>query len=243
MFTALSTNQEWFADKVPLFVAVGPVTKISHNSDVLFHWAADFYDTLANACAVLGIHELLGDNWFTSGVSELLCTNIPSFCELLTRLFISQNPELDDNTRFAVYMGHEPNGTSVKSILHYTQNMKEDRFQVWSDDYKDPFAGDKKRHTDLFELENITSVPVAMYTGTEDPLADLTDSRWTRDRIGDNIVHYEEIEAGHLTFMVGKDMTYFTEGVMNLLQQYHPLPTKQTTTPTMVADEDETNAW
>lgn len=24
--------------------------------------------------------------------------------------------------------------------------------------------------------------------------------------------------------MVGKDMTYFTEGVMGLLQEYHPLP-------------------
>lgn len=120
MFTALSTNQDYFADKVPLFVALGPVTKISHTSDTLFLWASHFYDTLANTCAVLGIHELLGDNWFTSGVASLFCTNIPAFCELLSELFISQNPELDDNTRFAVYMGHEPNGTSVKSILHYT---------------------------------------------------------------------------------------------------------------------------
>ena len=55
-----------------------------------------------------------------------------------------------------------------------------------------------------------------MFTGSEDPLADVTDSRWTRDQIGDNIVHYEEVEAGHLTFLVGKDMTYFNT-VMGLL--------------------------
>ena len=38
------------------------------------------------------------------------------------------------------------------------------------------------------------------------------------------LVHYEDIEAGHLTFMVGKDMTYWSEGVMGLLEKYHKLP-------------------
>ena len=36
MFTALSTNQEYFKDKVPLFVALGPVTKISHTTTEIF---------------------------------------------------------------------------------------------------------------------------------------------------------------------------------------------------------------
>ena len=223
MFSALSENGEYFADKVPIFVALGPVTKISHTQAGIFQFSADFYTLLADTCSVLGIHELLGANWFTSGISSLFCTNIPEFCELIAELFVSHNPSLDDNDRFAVYMGHEPNGTSVKSILHYAQNLKEDRFQVYADHYTDIIG--RKRQTDLIPLENITTVPVAMFTGTEDILADLTDSRWTRDRIGDNIVHYEEIEAGHLTFLVGKDMTYFSEGVMDLLAQYHPLPT------------------
>ena len=131
-------------------------------------------------------------------------------------LFVSHNPTLDDNDRFAVYMGHEPNGSSVKAILHYAQNIKEDRFQVWADDYANLIHGKKKRQTDLIPLENI-QIPVAMFTGTADILADLTDSQCTRDQIGDSIVHYEEVLAGHLTFMVGKDMTYFTETVMGLL--------------------------
>jgi len=75
----------------------------------------------------------------------------------------------------------------------------------------------------LIPLENISTVPVAMFAGIEDILADTTDAEWTRDQIGDNIVHYEEIHAGHLTFMVGKDMSYFNT-VMDLLQQYHPVP-------------------
>ena len=224
MFSGLAENQDYFKDKVPLFVALGPVTKISHTKAAIFQFASDFYTELADTCSLLGIHELLGANWFTSGISSLFCTHIPEFCELIGRLFIDNNPDLDDADRFAVYMGHEPNGASVKAILHYAQNLKEDRFQLYSDDYTDHIHRHDKRTTDLIPIENITEVPVAMFTGIEDILADLEDSRWTRDHIGDGIVHYEEVHAGHLTFMVGKNMTYFSDGVMNLLQQYHPLP-------------------
>jgi len=94
---------------------------------------------------------------------------------------VTHDPKLDDLDRFAVYMGHEPNGTSVKALLHYAQNLREDRFQIWSDDYTDIFHKKEKRTTDLIPLENITGVPVAMFTGTDDILADLTDARWTRD--------------------------------------------------------------
>ena len=119
MFSALSENQSYFKDKVPLFVALGPVSKISHTQAAVLKWTSMFYTELADTADLLGIHELLGANWFTSGISALFCTNIPTFCELISELFVTHNPDLDDSTRFAVYMGHEPNGTSVKAILHY----------------------------------------------------------------------------------------------------------------------------
>ena len=120
MFSALSEDSSVFEGKVPIFIALGPVTKISHTEAALFQWLSHFYDLFADTCEVLGIHEFLGQNWVTSGLSSLFCTNIPEFCLLLSELFITKNPDLDDADRFAVYMGHEPNGSSVESILHYT---------------------------------------------------------------------------------------------------------------------------
>ena len=76
----------------------------------------------------------------------------------------------------------------------------------------------------MIPIDTISQVPVAIFAGTDDVLADATDAQWIRDTIGSNVVHYEEIAAGHLTFLVGKDMSYFTNNVMSLLQQYHPLP-------------------
>lgn len=37
---------------------------------------------------------------------------------------------------------------------------------------------------------------------------------------GSNVIHYEELEAGHTTFMVGKDMSYLKK-VITLLKKYN----------------------
>ena len=47
-----------------------------------------------------------------------------------------------------------------------------------------------------------------MYAGNQDTIATLEEVRWTRDQLS-SIVHYEEIDADHFTFIHGKDMTYF----------------------------------
>jgi CHAD domain-containing protein len=63
-----------------------------------------------------------------------------------------------------------------------------------------------------------------MFVGTQDDLGDVTDAQWARDQLNSSVmVHYQEVDAGHSTFMIGKDMTYFDQ-VMDLVHQYNPLP-------------------
>lgn len=57
-----------------------------------------------------------------------------------------------------------------------------------------------------------------MFVGLEDILADPTDAKWTADTIGADVFHYQEINGGHLTFLIGKDMSYFTDDVMDILR-------------------------
>lgn len=64
-------------------------------------------------------------------------------------------------------MDHFPAGTPTQCILLYGQNIREDRFQVWADDYVTWFGIGQHRQTDLIPLENIAAgnVPVAMIVG------------------------------------------------------------------------------
>jgi len=102
--------------------------------------------------------------------------------------------------------------------------MKEDRFQVWAPDYNKIVPFTSHKHTDLIPIDTISKVPVAMFQGKADKLADPEDAEWARDTIGADVFHYQEIEGGHMTFFIAKDMTWFTQDVMSILRDYQPLP-------------------
>jgi hypothetical protein len=48
-------------------------------------------------------------------------------------------------------------------------------------------------------------------------------------QIGPAVISYQEIAGGHVTYIIGKDMSYFTENVMGLLAQYNPSPLNHVT--------------
>ena len=135
MFNALAENEDTFKDKLSLFVALGPVTKIDNTESELLQLLADFYSVIDDTSSLLGIHNLFASNWLTDTAMQLFCTHIDTLCKLVESFFVTNKTDLDDDERFEVYMGHEPNGASTKSLLLYAQNLREKRFQVWSDDY------------------------------------------------------------------------------------------------------------
>ena len=62
-----------------------------------------------------------------------------------------------------------------------------------------------------------------MFVGNEDDLGDTTDARWARDEInagGTALAFYTEIQGGHATFMVGKDMSYM-DNVLSIVSKHN----------------------
>ena len=126
-------------------------------------------------------------------------------------------------------MGHFPAGASVQSLLHYAQIIKYKKFQLFD-------WGSKKLNREHYHgsdeppqinLTEIATVPIAMFVGNQDDLGDPTDEEWARDQIKSsptsNLVHYEEFDAGHASFIIGKDMSYF-DRAMTLVNKYNPVP-------------------
>lgn len=190
MFYGLANYEEYYKEKISVFVALAPVTKLDNTNTTLFHLAGDMYDEIADAFDLFNIHSVLNRTWYTSDAASLFCNMLPPICKALEGLFVSSNTKYDDTDRFQVYMNHEPNGSSTRAILHYTQTLKEGRFQVWAPDYHTWFDIGAKRITDLIPIETISHVPIAMFVGNEDMLADQTDAEWARDTIGSPVVHY-----------------------------------------------------
>jgi len=121
MFVGLSELEEsFFADRLNLFVALGPVAKITHTTAAFVGIADTFYDVIADAADLFNIYNVLSLNWLTDAATDIFCVNVPEFCEFLMGFFTNSKTSLDDDDRFAVYFGHEPNGGTVRSLLHYS---------------------------------------------------------------------------------------------------------------------------
>ena len=43
---------------------------------------------------------------------------------------------------------------------------------------------------------------------------------WLIDELGDSVIYAEGMDAGHMSFIIGEDMTYFKETAMDLIKQY-----------------------
>lgn len=69
-------------------------------------------------------------------------------------------------------------------------------------------------------LGNIT-IPTGLFIGEYDNLATVEDNEWLVTQLSEDVlVHNHVYPLGHLSFALAKDMSYFTNDVMNLVNQY-----------------------
>lgn len=109
-------NTDW-KDKLNLFVALAPVTRMNHSSSELMTFFAKGANDIKEALYLIHVYHLL-DGWQTD-VMQAACKLFPPLCQIAEGFLITKNPLLDDPTRFNVYMGHFPAGASVQSLIHY----------------------------------------------------------------------------------------------------------------------------
>ena len=136
------------------------------------------------------------------------------------------NYDLDDQERTSMLMGHFPHGTSIRNINHVGQLIGTGQFRFFD-------FGAKKLNTErygqakppLIPLERVPAdVPIAMFAGSEDQVVPIEGNRELREifrtAAHDPVVEYQEVEADHMTFVLGKDMSYF-DRVVDLVDRYN----------------------
>lgn len=172
---------------------------------------------IAATCETLGMYELFPANYLSTGAMRIICGTIPGLCELGVYLVADEDMTLNEEARTQVYLGHFPSGTSLRTLNHYAQILAAKEFQKYDFGINVNKQKYGQAKPPIIPIENIKKVPIAMFVGTKDLLATVEDNRWAKTQIK-SVVHYGEYEVGHLGFMVSKDMTYFTNDVIKVLQ-------------------------
>ena len=142
-------------------------------------------------------------------------------------------------------VGHFPHGSSVRQTAHYGQIINAGQFQYY--DYhneEENFAKYGQPTPPKIEVETITDVPIAMFSGKYDRVVDVEDNREYAGIIP-AVIEHNELAADHVTFLIGKDMSWF-DRVEEMLDEYNPLevtlepknwaPKKEQKTPGSIPD-------
>ncbi len=229
MFYALTHNEEFFAQRVSVFIALGPVMQLTHCKSSLINFFADFRSLIVTTASTLGFYEFFPAGYLTNGAMRLICGTIPQLCNFGLYLLTDEDPSVNDPDRTPVYLGHFPSGTSLRALDHYGQILSSKKFQrmdYGSTKNKQVYGQSTAPEIDLTK---ISKVPIGLFVGNSDQLATVADNRWAKTQLK-TLKFYNEYSLGHLSFMIGKDMSYFLVDVMNLLKEYHPLKSAEEST-------------
>ena len=129
MFYALAYNEDVIDQYVSVFLAFGPVTRLTYCKSDLLVFVSDFAWLIEDICDLFGIYDILPSNYLDDAAAQLLCGYIPFFCEFSISLFCDEDTSLDDTTRLEDYTGgHFPSGTSLKCLVHYSQIINSKQF-------------------------------------------------------------------------------------------------------------------
>lgn len=103
---------------------------------------------------------------------------------------------------------------------HYAQVVKDKRFQYY--DY-----GSKKNQEiynqdtpPAIPVDNIANFSIGLFVGKTDELATVIDNEWLKDILEDNgsLGAYHLYDFGHISFFLGKDMSYFLDDVIPFIK-------------------------
>lgn len=100
MFVGLAEKEAYFKDRVSIFVALAPVTKLPNTEDQFWRNMSGNYNMIEDTLRMLGIHSILNDTWFNSGVTSLTCNLAPWFCLDLNAMMTSGDTIYDSKARF-----------------------------------------------------------------------------------------------------------------------------------------------
>ncbi|WKY09335.1 hypothetical protein Q1695_002024 [Nippostrongylus brasiliensis] len=177
MFSKLSSDQE-FANKIKMFFALAPVGSVRHIRGLLKKLVDDLSSEFTAWTKVFGMQQFLPNNWLTKSVTSGFCGNNAlqeELCKHVLFAMCGPDPKGLNKTRLPVYYSHTPAGTSSMNILHWIQMVK--RGSVAKFDYgeKENLVKYGQKQPPVYNFGDITGLPIYLYIGGNDWLADNED--------------------------------------------------------------------
>lgn len=216
MLLGASLNPLYFKNNVNLFVALAPVIELHHVEVPFLQKMAKLWRPMEIAVKKLGAFELLNSNWWEEEATLLLCKELFGICDDLLAYFADANPEVDNLDRFNVFLSNFPAGSGYQNLVYYAQRIEHEASKRYNYGERKNLAKYGSYEPPLVPIQDL-DIPVAVFSGSLDKLADPTDVATLVQQLGSNVVFNHEYPLGHLSFALAKDMSWFSGDAVNVM--------------------------
>nr|CAG4708304.1 unnamed protein product [Naegleria fowleri] len=196
-FVALSLFPE-LQKKIDLFIALAPVCSLKHQTSKLLSMVTRLNtDILFSTLEVIGIGEI--------GATQLSRTFLPKLTQSLFNEAWSILTDCNiDHDILPILSRYEPSPTSLQNLIHWGQLIKSETFQSFT------YPANSKKEVpkvEQYDLKKITDVPIAIFYGSQDYLANPKDVEgFLMDQLQYSLVYHKRIEGfKHNDFVWGRE--------------------------------------
>ncbi|XP_012872625.1 PREDICTED: lysosomal acid lipase/cholesteryl ester hydrolase-like [Dipodomys ordii] len=208
------------AKKIKMFYALAPVVSLVFSSSPIMKLRIlpeVFFED------VLGHKEFFPENPVTKWLSTHFCTHaiLKELCENLIFLVSGFDGMNLNMSRIDVYVAHSTAGTSVQDMLHWLQISKVNKFQAfdWGSSAKN-YLHYNQSYPPMYNVKNMT-VPIALWNGARDWLADATDVHILQTQIPNLVYHKEIPDYNHIDFIWGLNAAWRVyDEIIYLMKEY-----------------------
>jgi pimeloyl-ACP methyl ester carboxylesterase len=205
--TALLLN-----NNVNKFIALAPVVYLPNQLSGFLKTVSKF-TLLTDAANLFRAWEWLPGkcttNEFQTKFQTFVCEKAPGLCNIGLSLF-DRNPRWDDERNIPMFIKHMPSGTSLRTIIHFQQNMNQadpqnPRLTMFDFGTKENLLRYKRYSPEDYDFRLITT-PVRGFVCKEDTLGNHVDNSILERnllRLGKDYKAYNYDGCGHMTFMWG----------------------------------------
>ena len=218
LFAALSNDklQDFFRNTIETFIALAPIARVGNMKS-----------TLLNIVNKLKSHNLFSEEVFPAKTSKFSIWVNETFPKISNTLIDSISDDnsyhVNNQKRVKVYLAHYPSGTSLKSLNHFSQNVKSKKFTKYDYEKEANCHIYKSIVPTEYDLRTIKGFKIALICGENDKLSSLIDVEWLKEELeyNNNLVYYKTYKGmGHISFMVGLNIDWFTD-LVEFLYQYN----------------------
>ncbi|CAL5192864.1 unnamed protein product [Lathyrus oleraceus] len=203
-FAALSQGQ--LLDMLRSVALLSPIAHMNQISSIGTKLAADLF--IANDIYWLGIREFNPNVDVGAKFLEGICNTLHMNCANLMSIFTGPNCCIN-SSRIDVYLDHEPQPTSTKNLIHFSQMIRTGNIAKY--DYVDQAQNVQhygQRVPPTYDLTKIPNeLPLFLGYGGKDMLADVKDVKVLlndlQDHVANKLVEVFNEDYAHIDFIMG----------------------------------------